>query len=354
MKPEFNQIERILKNELEKNETKRKRFPMVFLLASLLIFLVSLYLLGAFPEQKTILAAKTVKKKSAQVKADILNFFPFVSEKESKNILLLGVPGPGNDAPDLTDTILVAKINYDPLTISLISIPRDLWVESPNQGIWTKINSLYILGKNQKNPEAGIALIKEKTEEIIGQKINNYVLIDLSVLKYLIDSQGGIALMVKEDIFDPTFPGPNHSFQTFEIKAGWRYFDGETALKYARTRHSPQGDFDRIERQQQVVEALKQKLAAMDMIGDLPKVLGILKELHSRVQTDIPWSEIPEYWQIFKGFSPEDMRNLVIEKENRLITSAGISIDGQPVSALAPAAGPENYSEIQKYINSQL
>jgi anionic cell wall polymer biosynthesis LytR-Cps2A-Psr (LCP) family protein len=179
-------------------------------------------------------------------------------------------------------------------------------------------------------------------------------LIDLSVLKYLIDSQGGINIMVKEDIFDPAFPGPNHSYETFQVRAGWRYFDGETALKYARTRHSPQGDFDRLERQQQVIEALKQKLAALDLVGELPQVLGILKELHSRVQTDIPWNDIPEYWQIFKKFSPEDMKNIVIEKENRLIVSAGISIEGQPVSALAPAAGPENYSEIQKFINDNL
>ncbi|KKS65848.1 MAG: Cell envelope-related transcriptional attenuator, partial [Parcubacteria group bacterium GW2011_GWC2_42_6] len=158
------------------------------------------------------------------------------------NFLLLGAPGAGNDAPDLTDTIIIAHLDPSQQKIYLFSLPRDLLVKMPGADYYVKINSLYAYNRNNIGHE--FDALRQSAEDLTGLPIDHYIFIDLTVLKNTIDTLGGINVMVEKDIIDTRFPGPNHSYQTFALKAGWRYLDGETALKYARSRHSGAGDFD--------------------------------------------------------------------------------------------------------------
>ena len=100
---------------------------------------------------------------------------------ESINFLLLGASGEGYEAPDLTDTILVARLITAQNKIYLFSLPRDLWVKIPGQENWTKLNALYALAKKNKGHE--FDLIEQKVQDITGLAINHYVLINLDTVK---------------------------------------------------------------------------------------------------------------------------------------------------------------------------
>ena len=358
MKSPHDQINQALKDGLYGSKPKRLKKWFLILAAMTLIFGFSVFglLKPDFSGPRTPTSANLALKPIIKLKtaaADILLSFALMQET---NFLLLGIPGKGNDAPDLTDTIILVKINPDSSRAALISLPRDLWIKIPGADNFLKINSLYAYGKASQNAEYGLELVRQKTEQITGQKINYYALIDLSLVRQIIDELGGINVLVKKSIRDEQFPGPNHSYQTFEIKAGWRYLDGETAAKYMRTRRSIDGDFDRIGRQQQILEAIKQKLMNTDPISELPALLKIAGNIWSNIQTNISLTQLPGFWQIAKRISPDDVNNIILDAdlENGVLTS-GRGIPGfERMSVLIPRAGIEDYREIQEFIEGRL
>jgi len=353
----FNQINKALAHELKGQSATRLGKSKKLLTFAFFIFDVLLLLFASSSflalSPRTSRGQTIIAKTSANIKAAASSLFPFYSSEGPKNILLLGAAGQGNDAPYLTDTIVLAMIKPDDSGTTLVSLPRDLWVKVPQSDSYTKINSLYILGKSNQNENYGLELIKQKVEQVTGQKIDNYLLIDLSVVKQIIDQVGGLNVLVRKDILDTQFPGPNHSFETFEIKAGWRYMDGETAAKYIRTRHSVAGDFDRMSRQQDVLFTLKQKITGLNPVLDLPKFLKILSDLNSNIKTDIPISQFPQFWQLAKNLSPDNINKIVIDNDvaNPLVTTERLQLEGGEASIVKPRAGLENYSEIQNFIN---
>jgi len=268
------------------------------------------------------------------------------SEKEPENFLLLGAPGQGNDAPDLTDTILVASFDANKNKIFLFSLPRDLLIKIPDQENYTKLNALYAFNRKNTNREFN-SLIK-KTEEITGLKINHYIFVDLQTVKNIVDILGGVNILVQKDIIDEKFPGPDNSFQSFEIKAGWRYLDGETALKYIRSRHSLGGDFDRIGRQQEVIQALKQKVLTLNF-WDFKKVIEIYQALSANIKTDLSLWQIQNYWQDIKELPGENIVRNELASQNFFIGDQML-LGNELASIIKPTAGVENYEEIRAYI----
>jgi len=269
-----------------------------------------------------------------------------VKPAESINFLLLGASGEGYEAPDLTDTILVARLITAQNKIYLFSLPRDLWVKIPGQENWTKLNALYALAKKNKGHE--FDLIKKKVQDITGLAINHYVLVNLDTVKDLVDTLGGVNVMVKKDIYDNTFPGPNHTYQVFEIKAGWRYLDGATALKYIRSRHSSAGDFDRIARQQEVLQALKQKVLSLNF-WDLPTYWSIFNTISSKIKTDLNIWQIKDFWDKIKDIPGQNVVKTEINTAD-LVTTGQANLGEQIASIVQPRAGQENYEEIRNYI----
>ncbi len=273
----------------------------------------------------------------------------------AQNILILGIPGQSNSAPYLTDTIMIARIvkEENATKITTISIPRDILVEY--NGKPQKINSLYAFGRYTSH-ERGINNIKIEIEKLTGLKISKYILIDMEVLEETVNKIDGINVWVPEDIYDPLFPAPDNSYQPFGIKKGWRYLDGATAAKYARTRHNNDGDFGRMKRQIQILYALKNKISAFNPILNLPKFLKILKTLNSHIKTDLKSTEIIWLWDWFQKTNTDDIRHIIIDADpdKNLLANAKITIGGQEISALIPIEGMENYDKINLYINNQL
>lgn len=312
-----------------------------------LVFMTGfIWLATSKPRKIEISSAKTDTAAPEKTLPNIFKKIFAVSSNDQENkpinILVLGRPGRGWPGQDLTDTILLLHLEKE--KSALVSLPRDLLVKIPGQERLAKINSLYGLG--------GIETLKDKTEEIAGLDIDRYLLVDLEVVKETINLIGGLNVFVPEDINDPYFPGRHYSYDPFLLKAGWRFLDGETALKYVRTRYtSPQGDFDRMARQQQILRLLKQKVLALNPLWDFLTYVKIFETLRDHIETDLTLTEMKDLWQAGKKIEADQIASLVIDKkETNLVVGEQIILGDQMASAVRPQAGLENYTEIKEYI----
>jgi len=265
------------------------------------------------------------------------------------NFLLLGAAGEGWDAPDLTDTILIAR--FDPIAnrIYLFSLPRDLLVKIPDQDTWTKINALYAYHKNLKGRE--FDALKQAVQEITGLQINHYIFVDLALVKQTVDLLDGVNVLVAKDIYDTVYPGPNHGFETFEIKAGWRYLDGATALKYIRSRQST-SDFDRLARQQQILQALKQKALTLNF-WDISTFLNLYQEFSRHIKTDLSLWQLRNLWQQIKDIPGQNIIRQEISPA-KFFVSRQMVLGQDTASVLIPRFGQDNYEEIKNYIEESI
>jgi LCP family protein required for cell wall assembly len=224
------------------------------------------------------------------------------------NLLILGKGGEGHEAPDLTDTIILVSVTHpapqrlsgakeDP-SITLISLPRDIWISQ----LKSKLNSVYYWG-NQKQPGGGLILAKSTVEEISGQKIQYGVVIDFSAFKEVIDSLGGVEVEVERSFSDERYPiygkenddcGEDPEFtcryETIHFEQGKMLMDGETALKFARSRNAEgdEGtDFARDARQQKILAAISNKVISPKILMK-PKTISKLWEItKDSLETDI-------------------------------------------------------------------
>jgi LCP family protein required for cell wall assembly len=112
------------------------------------------------------------------------------------------------------------------------------------------------MGKSEKQ---GINYLAAKVSEITGQSINHYLVVDFRGFQKIVDVLGGVEVDVPHDLIDRMYPVDGQDrYTTLIIRSGPQYFDGSTALKYARSRHST-SDFDRSERQQIIIKAIKER-----------------------------------------------------------------------------------------------
>lgn len=286
---------------------------------------------------------KSIPKKETSIFKNISSLFSNNKSME-KNILVLGRPGQGYSGGDLTDTIILVHLGPVEGRATLISLPRDLLVKVPGQDNFTKINSLYYL--------VGIEGLREKVEEITDLSIDHYILVDLAVVKEIIKLVDGLNVYVPQDIDDPYFPGANYTYQAFVLKAGWRYLDGESTLKYIRTRYtSPNGDFDRMARQQQIIRLVKQKVLALNPLWNFPTYFKIFNTLKNHIQTDLGLMEMKSLWQTAQELNVDQITHLVIDKKRtNLLVGDQVMFGKQVASVVYPKVGQGNYNEIHEYI----
>lgn len=197
----------------------------------------------------------------------------------------------GNDAPNLTDTIILAKINKDKKNVSLLSIQRDLYVNyatNPNEKEWTgKINSVYphYLWRLKDETQA-MHKLAEKVKDITWEETDYFVNVDFAWFKKIIDTLGWVEIDVKESFVDRTYPDWNWWYKTISFKKWLQTMDWEKALEYSRSRHST-SDFDRSLRQQQVIQAVKNKIMSSYTINSPAKVTELYNIFKENIFTDV-------------------------------------------------------------------
>lgn len=214
------------------------------------------------------------------------------------NILLLGIGGGGHEGADLTDTMMVVSLSGK--GAAFISVPRDIWSDT----LKDRVNSAYHYGE-EKSREAGsrsagkqgggLLLAKVIAEDVVGIPIHYAILVDFSGFKEIIDLVGGIEVNVAAAFTDNDYPiagkeketcpgDPTNRcvYETVHFDAGRQRMDGESALKYVRSRNA-QGDegsdFARSRRQQEVIVALKDALVhptGWFSVGRVNQLIGVV------------------------------------------------------------------------------
>lgn len=205
--------------------------------------------------------------------------------------LILGtdeVPG-SNRGAVLTDTILIATYTPADSKVRLLSLPRDFYL----QDYQTKINALYYYSNEQTGDPT--VLPTQALSAVLGVDFDHVVVVTMEDIAALIDQVGGIEVDVPTAFEDPLFPrsgvdvtterDPAVLYETLRFAAGPQRMDGETAIKYVRTRHSADlnegTDQARIRRQQQVISALVSRMSSEQVLAN-PQTLGQMYRWYSR------------------------------------------------------------------------
>lgn len=216
---------------------------------------------------------------------------------EQMTIALLGVDersdGHSYQVASRTDAISLVNIRFNAGQASMLSIPRDLYVALPNLEdvgiIQNRINTAYFYGEVYEVAGGGAAEFKQTVELNFGIRVDRYILINFGAFEAGVDALGGIDVDVPEAIYDGTFPTDDDTGTfIFSLPAGPQHMDGETALRYVRTRHQD-SDYQRLERQQLVLLAIRNKLFSPEIIPQAPALLQTLGQL---AQTDLLPEEI--------------------------------------------------------------
>jgi LCP family protein required for cell wall assembly len=201
-------------------------------------------------------------------------------------------PGMPTD-PGRSDTMAVLSIDASSKTAALLSIPRDLWLEEPDgNGGWAmdRINEPYHTGEIDKLPGGGGALAAQAITHNFGIPIDYYVDFDFNSFMALIDALGGIDLNVPAQITATVLPAANTGAYEYTYFPGQQHLNGELALAYSRFRLDSEGDLGRIQRQQAVALAARQKAMALGWV-DHP--LTIWQKYDAAVSTNIPAYMVP-------------------------------------------------------------
>jgi LCP family protein required for cell wall assembly len=253
--------------------------------------------------------------------------------KERVNILLLGSDNLPDEKYGHTDTMILVTVDPVAKTAGMLSIPRDLWVSIPGYGE-NRINQAYRLGQIKGHPAGGLALAAETVETNLGVPVHFYALIDFKNFRQIIDTLHGIDICVPETIdsashygyvpqavysdsyysyvpagLEPiasTVADAELSYKTSQsdqvigykflyIEAGLHTFDGETALRYARTRATTTADFARVQRQQAVLLAIRDKAL---QVGAIPRLPELWRAMGHLVETNLQLAEVLQLAQL--------------------------------------------------------
>jgi len=284
------------------------------------------------------------------------------------NILLLGMAGGKYDGAYLTDSIIVASYEMKSHNLTLISIPRDLWLDSTK----SKVNATYEYGLFEKNGGDGIKYAKDKIDDILGFPIHYGVRLDFSGFAKAVDLVEGVEVLVPKTFDDHNYPiegkendlcglaekekeftddeaklyklipgvpsstpspspDPSSSpspkkkykvlvntedkvatsaadfacrFERIHFEKGKVSMNGETALKFVRSRMGTNGegsDYARSRRQQLVIQAFRSKALSLNTLINPGKIAGLLSTFGKSVESDIPAETYLEFYDISKN-----------------------------------------------------
>jgi LCP family protein required for cell wall assembly len=230
-----------------------------------------------------------------------------------------------------------------------------------------KINAVYEDGEADKFsagglPGGGIGLMEQVIQQDFGVSLNYYALIDYAALRDAVNAVGGVMVNIqspdRRGLYDPNIAiadgGP------LKLANGPQALNGQVALNLSRARGDsyysygfPQSDFNRTEHQRQLLVALKTKVASAGTLSNPFKVGELLDSLGSNVKTDLSTNEASRLYQIMKKVDNSKITSLSLNDINgKNYLRSYVGAGGQ--SALVPASGLDNYTQIQNLIDGLL
>lgn len=228
------------------------------------------------------------------------------------NLLLLGVAGKNEQGGHLSDSIMIVSINPKRPSISVLSLPRDLYISSKVGD--RKINEIYAAAQFKHGEPKGLEIIKDAVSDFTGIDIHYGAVVDFALFEDGIDLLGGVDVFVPQDINDSHYPDGNFGYETFVIRRGRQHLDGATALKYARSRKTT-SDYDRARRQQDLALAIRQKIEANGWVDNAGKVREFYDMFRRNVNTDIDLTTLMALAKVGMGIDYGDVVSAVLNDD---------------------------------------
>ncbi|HEV3152621.1 MAG TPA: LCP family protein [Candidatus Baltobacteraceae bacterium] len=220
------------------------------------------------------------------------------------NVLLLGYQeDEGN-----SDTILVAHLDTVRRTATLVSIPRDSWVEIPGHGHW-KINAAIGYG--------GPALVAGIVSKLIRAPIDATIALRPEDAKQIVDAMGGLNVDVDEDMDYDDNAGDLH----IHLRKGEQYLTGGQVLEYIRFRHDAQSDWGRVRRQQQILKDILGELSLPQEWAKVPHVLALAAK---DVKTTLTQTQIAALLTIYRGVPDDNVRTFTMPARDGWVGDASV------------------------------
>lgn len=204
-----------------------------------------------------------------------------VAEDQTIDVLILGNNG------SHTDSIMVASISEEKEKISLFSIPRDLYING------RRINEYYSY--------YGIEQMIRMVEVVTGLHMDHYLQVDMSGFVEIVDIVSGLDVYVPESIYDGLYPNVLGGYSAYSIEAGQHHMNGEEALRYARSRKST-SDFDRSERQQSIVAALRTKVLQLNTVMNLKELSQIFQTALASATSDMDLLDLVGFYYDYQEY----------------------------------------------------
>jgi len=245
--------------------------------------------------------------------------------QETINFLLIGSDKrPGTSFR--TDTMVVAILRPNEGQVSLISIPRDLWVSIPG---WEnqRINTAYQHGISVGYPGGGPGLLEDTIQYNLGIRIDHTAMVDFDGFRKIVDTLGGVDIPVSCPytdwrLIDPSYDPQNEdNWFLYTVEPGVVHMDGDLALWYARSRQKS-SDFDRGRRQQEVLRSIfTQALQA----GTLKRIPELYSEMKDSVETDLGLADLLQLALYAPKMTNADIRSYYLRPPyvSSWITSGG-------------------------------
>ncbi|MEA2165235.1 MAG: polyisoprenyl-teichoic acid--peptidoglycan teichoic acid transferase [Thermoanaerobaculia bacterium] len=244
------------------------------------------------------------------------------------NILLFGVGGPDHPKHDnLADSIMLVSLRPSTKQAAIVSIPRDLWVHINGYGTH-RINYAHEAGEQGGYPGAGPGLLCDTVAGAFNQPVHAYVRIDFAAFEKLIDNLGGVDVYCQHGFYDYLFHDG--------FRQGWHHLNGKRALAYARYRYviGPEGDnYARELRQQQVVNALKEKLQTMGPQQTL-SLLQAVTTFSSMTKTNLTAPQMLSLYRTFHDIKPDEIRHVSLKPLTQPFQVTRLSEPGEAVRTL--------------------
>ena len=345
-----------------KKQKKRWVMPLIIVIA---IFVV---VAGFFAWKTGFILSKISTKGTSGLLSSLTHVIPGANnaikgENDGRiNILLLGMRGADDPAGgNLADSIEVLSIEPKDNKASLMSIPRDLFVDNPAVGYKTKINAAYAFGEKNGSGQ-GITNMEKVIGDVTGLTIHYGISVNYNAFTQFINAIGGLKITLSEPFeesvqFDQThvcdsfftvptgkydnktkkyFSKATQTYKTrvtrsyplctapadtlecggnFKLPAGEQTLDATKALCYARSRETS-NDFQRAKRQQEIITAIKDNLLSAGTLTDFTKLNGILNSLGDNIKTDMQAWEMKRLYDLYSKMKDYTLYQRVIDSSD--------------------------------------